>query len=166
MSRKRTQATATAETVVAASQTEQAQVQDGGQAAPVAETTVLTTEVIATASTQVDVVGGDAQQSAGEESDGTREQDLGTETTVLTTEVIATQEPEVLPSLVVVNNSPSLMPIPVIDAIIDPYGSHVVPEWMFEDSDRMTRLKTEASALNEAKGYEMIELRFSVATAE
>lgn len=124
MSRKRTQATATDETVVAASQTEQTPVQDGGQTAPV------------------------------------------TETPELTTEVTATEAPEVQPSLVVVNNSPSLMPIPVIDAIIEPYGSHIVPEWMFEDSDRITRLKTEALALNEAKGYEMIELRFSVATAE
>lgn len=70
------------------------------------------------------------------------------------------------PSLVIVNNSPSMQVIPTVEAVIDPYGSFVVPENIVEDADRIQRLKTEVDALNELKSYKMIELRFAVATAE
>lgn len=167
---KATQAAVTAPAAAADTQTVQTvPAQDGGQTAPVAGS-----------------VGGDtAGQSAGEQliqsgeagangevkplvggdAVGQDDGEVKSPADIVTTDVVVATVAAV-PSLVIVNNSPSLQVIPTTDAVIEPYGSYAVPESVFEDADRIQRLKTEVSALNELKGYEMIELRFSVAATE
>lgn len=156
---KATQPAAPAQAAAADTQTVQTVTnQDGGQLAPTPETV----QQVNTA----DKSAGETLVQSGQDGTAGEVQLPAAGEVQLPAGGDAAKPEEKQPSLVIVNNSPSLQVIPTTDAQIDPYGSFVVPEHIVEDADRIQRLKTEVNALNELKGYEMIELRFSVAAAE
>ncbi len=144
---KATQAApAPAETAVV--QTEQTEVQSGGQLIPATEVEKSTDDQSA----------GDNVQSEQLEQSGDTEVEKSTDDQ-------SAGDP-VANSLIIINNSPSLQAIPTVNAVIEPHGSFVVTADVLQDTDRIQRLKTEVSALNELKGYEMIELRSADAAAK